>query len=207
MSTTPEKKSSETLGVKEAMQHYVSTIEAIDEPATTIKKLTKQVLDPDANNENIQKARTIAQIWEAAAQEGGGSSGGTNKVIEEVILIDDDFEVGSDGSIQISIDQETLGLIEIKKGDVFISNVITTYNGRTIADPHMCMLNGVNDDTMAGTSMGYMTDSAPYNHPTIYANRGGTNASFILARVKVSPYMTSAGDTVHFTFAQIKPKS
>ena len=71
MSTTPEKKSSETLGVKEAMQHYVSTLEAIDEPATTIKKLTKQALDPDGNCEGIQKARTIAQIWKAAAIDRG----------------------------------------------------------------------------------------------------------------------------------------
>ncbi len=60
-----------TLRVKDAMTHYVSTLDGVDEPAATIKKLTKQVLDPDGNNEAIQKARTIAQIWEQAAIERG----------------------------------------------------------------------------------------------------------------------------------------
>ena len=59
-----------TLGVKEAMQHYASAI-GVSSSATTIKKLTKQVLDPNNENENIQKARTIAEIWEAAAIERG----------------------------------------------------------------------------------------------------------------------------------------
>ena len=55
------------LGVKEAMQHFVSTLDGVETPATTIKKLTKQALDPNSENEYIQKARTIAEIWEEAA--------------------------------------------------------------------------------------------------------------------------------------------
>lgn len=55
------------LGVKEAMQHFVSTLDGVETPATTIKKLTKQALDPNSENEKIQKARTIAEIWEQAA--------------------------------------------------------------------------------------------------------------------------------------------
>ena len=56
-----------SLGVKEAMRHYVSTFENIEEPATTIKGLTKQILDPSKEIEGVWTARTIAEIWEAVA--------------------------------------------------------------------------------------------------------------------------------------------
>lgn len=60
-------KNSTTLGVKEAMQHFIKSIDESLTPATTIKKLTKQMLDPTGEVEAIQKARTIADIWEQSA--------------------------------------------------------------------------------------------------------------------------------------------
>lgn len=80
------------LNVKEAMRHYISTLEAVDEPATTIKKLTKQALDPEGDDDSIQNARTVAEIWEAAAisrgyepSEDDTPSGGTAKVGDAVV--------------------------------------------------------------------------------------------------------------------------
>lgn len=55
------------LGVKEAMKHFVSTNQGAGEPGNTIKKLTKQALDPTGQIEGVQNARTIADIWEAFA--------------------------------------------------------------------------------------------------------------------------------------------
>lgn len=55
------------LGVKEAMKHFVSTNQGAGEPGNTIKKLTKQALDPTGQIEGVQNARTIADIWEALA--------------------------------------------------------------------------------------------------------------------------------------------
>lgn len=84
---TPSKKST-TLGVKDAMRHYVSTTE-IAEPATTIKKLTKQIMSNwVGEDENIEKARTIAEIYEAAAIKNGyvpeESTSGTSTPIPAV---------------------------------------------------------------------------------------------------------------------------
>ena len=57
-------------GVKEAMTHFVIS-RGVTKPATTIKKLLKQALDPTGEIFPIQNARTIAEIWEACANTGG----------------------------------------------------------------------------------------------------------------------------------------
>jgi len=60
---------SKALGVKEAMKHYVSTFKNVEEPATTIKGLTKQIVKFTSlvQDDSIANARTIADIYEAAA--------------------------------------------------------------------------------------------------------------------------------------------
>lgn len=56
-----------TIGVKEAMKHFILTEFPEITPANTIKGLLKQYLDPLGEVEAIQKARTIADIWEQSA--------------------------------------------------------------------------------------------------------------------------------------------
>lgn len=55
------------LGVKEAMKHFASTIGSggIENPANTIKGLTKQILH-GIGGFDLQNARTIAEIWTIA---------------------------------------------------------------------------------------------------------------------------------------------
>lgn len=56
-----------SIGVKEAMKHYVSTLENVT-AATTIKGLTKQIMIATVGEDaGISEARTIAEIYEAAA--------------------------------------------------------------------------------------------------------------------------------------------
>lgn len=67
---TPSKKA-KPIGVKEAMKHYISTTD-IETPADTIKKLTKQILTSIVGeDDDINNARTIAEIYEAAAIKNG----------------------------------------------------------------------------------------------------------------------------------------
>ena len=67
---TPSKKT-KVIGVKEAMKHYISTTD-IETPADTIKKLTKQILTSIVGeDDDINNARTIAEIYEAAAIKNG----------------------------------------------------------------------------------------------------------------------------------------
>ena len=55
------------IGVKEAMRHFASTIgsSGIENPANTIKGLTKQILH-GVGGFDLQNARTIAEIWTIA---------------------------------------------------------------------------------------------------------------------------------------------
>ena len=62
-------KKSNSLGVKDAMKHYISTFDDIT-PSNTIKGLTKQIMistGEGEGEEQINAARTIAGIYEAAA--------------------------------------------------------------------------------------------------------------------------------------------
>lgn len=108
---TPSKKSA-SIGVKEAMKHYVKAIDSSLTPKTTIKGLTKQALDPSASVDAIQNARTIADIWEQAAN-AGPSGGGTSPDGEIIFEGDVTFTNGEVQRIYLdSSNYKTIGEFE-----------------------------------------------------------------------------------------------